>query len=332
MTKAHLLESDADSIGSSVSQALRDKKVTLGGVDYRVVEVFKGDSLNAKPHWRISLVPEGAAHAVSYLVLNPIRAGSKYLGAEQIVTDEAYRRKGLATFLYLYTAERFGKPFTRSRKQSDLGADLWKGRLKNVFTKATQAVESLLGENSAFDLYKAVVNKHASSIDNDSISREDEFEIFRAWAATVRDMPTADSALSRSVLGRRRTMDLIRRRGDEVDLQYSAPHSTPSRKVVKYSRTSAGDRARAYPASFHYRKTESLFGKSEARYWTPEELELPEVEGDRGTFPRYIVIADDARTEIKSLKALRRILSGIYSTKPRVFVNAGKGITIDFDS
>jgi hypothetical protein len=216
-TAAHVIESDADSLRSSVSQALRDKKVTLGGVDYRIVEVFKGDSLNSKPHWKISLVPEGASFAVSYLVLNPIRAGSKYLGAEQIVTDEAYRRKGLATFLYLYAAERFGKPFARSRKQSDLGADLWKGRLKDVFSKASQAVESLLSE-------------------------------------------------------------------------------------------------------------------SESRYWTPEELELPKVEGDRGTFPRYMIIADGSRTEIKSIQSLRRALTSIYAPKPRVFVNAGKGITIDFDS
>lgn len=77
---------------------------------------------------------------------------------------------------------------------------------------------------------------------------------------------------------------------------------------------------------------EALLSESEARYWTPEDLELPKVEGDRGTFPRYMVMVDGTRLEFKSIQSLRRALASIYAPKPRVFANAGKGVTIDFDA
>lgn len=58
-------------------------------------------------------------------------------------------------------------------------------------------------------------------------------------------------------------------------------------------------------------------------------LERPAYE--RGTFPRYLVKADGQTIEVKTLGALRKVLGFIYSDTPKVFVNAGKGLTIDFD-
>jgi hypothetical protein len=69
-------------------------------------------------------------------------------------------------------------------------------------------------------------------------------------------------------------------------------------------------------------------------YHTAESLGIKSVErsaSERGTFPRYLVIADSKTYEVKTPRALEKILGTIYSERPEVFVNAGKGITINFD-
>jgi len=70
------------------------------------------------------------------------------------------------------------------------------------------------------------------------------------------------------------------------------------------------------------------------KYHTAENLKIAAIErptSERGTFPRYLVIADGTTTTVKTPRALANLLGVIYSNEPRVFVNAGKGITIDFD-
>jgi len=52
---------------------------------------------------------------------------------------------------------------------------------------------------------------------------------------------------------------------------------------------------------------------------------------ERGSFPRYLVTADNKTTEVKTPRALEKLLGIIYAERPEVFVNAGKGITINFD-
>ena len=71
-----------------------------------------------------------------------------------------------------------------------------------------------------------------------------------------------------------------------------------------------------------------------ATYHTIESLGIKAVErpaAERGTFPRYLVTCDGITNEVKTTGALVKLLSGIYSEPPAVFVNAGKGITINFD-
>ena len=58
-------------------------------------------------------------------------------------------------------------------------------------------------------------------------------------------------------------------------------------------------------------------------------LERPASE--RGTFPRYLVTADSKTTEVKTPRSLQKLLGIIYAERPEVFVNAGKGVTINFD-
>ena len=67
---------------------------------------------------------------------------------------------------------------------------------------------------------------------------------------------------------------------------------------------------------------------------TAESLGIKSVErsaSERGTFPRYLVMADNKTTEVKTPRALAKLLGVIYAERPEVFVNAGKGITINFD-
>lgn len=69
-------------------------------------------------------------------------------------------------------------------------------------------------------------------------------------------------------------------------------------------------------------------------YHTAESLGIKAIErpaSERGTFPRYLVIADSKTFGVKTPRALEKILGIIYSKRPEVFVNAGKGITINFD-
>lgn len=75
--------------------------------------------------------------------------------------------------------------------------------------------------------------------------------------------------------------------------------------------------------------------QNERREWSSNELlfrisERPARE--RNGFPRFMVMCDGERYEMNTRKALDKVLGHIYATAPKVFVNAGKGITIDFDS
>jgi len=69
-------------------------------------------------------------------------------------------------------------------------------------------------------------------------------------------------------------------------------------------------------------------------YHTAESLGIKSIErsaSERGTFPRYLVTADNRTTEVKTPRALEKLLGIIYAELPEVFVNAGKGISINFD-
>jgi hypothetical protein len=71
-----------------------------------------------------------------------------------------------------------------------------------------------------------------------------------------------------------------------------------------------------------------------ATYHTAESLGIKAMEkpaSERGSFPRYLVTADNKTTEVKTPRALEKLLGIIYAERPEVFVNAGKGITINFD-
>ena len=72
---------------------------------------------------------------------------------------------------------------------------------------------------------------------------------------------------------------------------------------------------------------------NEITYHNAESLNLVSLERpacERGTFPRFIVCVDGDRLECKTLRSLNSLLGSIYSARPRVFVNGGKGLTIDF--
>jgi hypothetical protein len=44
-----------------------------------------------------------------------------------------------------------------------------------------------------------------------------------------------------------------------------------------------------------------------------------------------LIVADGKTSAIKTPRALEKMLGVIYADRPEVFVNAGKGITINFD-
>ncbi len=72
---------------------------------------------------------------------------------------------------------------------------------------------------------------------------------------------------------------------------------------------------------------------NETTYHSAESLHLASIErpaSERGTFPRFIVCVDGGRVECKTLRSLNSLLASVYSARPRVFVNGGKGLTIDF--
>jgi len=72
-------------------------------------------------------------------------------------------------------------------------------------------------------------------------------------------------------------------------------------------------------------------------YHTYESLVLGQTEivarrrGDRGAMPRFTVIADGMTFQRKTVYQLDRLLGSIYAKQPIVFVNAGFGITLNFD-
>jgi len=69
--------------------------------------------------------------------------------------------------------------------------------------------------------------------------------------------------------------------------------------------------------------------------WTTTELLTGIAERPasvRGTFPRFIVIADGQRDELNRKPALEKLLGSIIAAAPKVFINQGNGITIDFDN
>jgi len=68
------------------------------------------------------------------------------------------------------------------------------------------------------------------------------------------------------------------------------------------------------------------------KYWSLNELSFTEQPSQvRGTFPRFIIVADGIRHEKQTRASADRLLRIIYSAAPKVYVNAGKGITINFD-
>lgn len=75
----------------------------------------------------------------------------------------------------------------------------------------------------------------------------------------------------------------------------------------------------------NYRKSWAFEELGVSRYESPRSL--------RGTYPRYSVRVDDQWHYPKSRKSLENLLSNIITEiEPRVFPNAGFGVTIDFDN
>jgi len=69
-------------------------------------------------------------------------------------------------------------------------------------------------------------------------------------------------------------------------------------------------------------------------YHTTESLGIKALERpayERGDFPRYLVTVDGKTETVKTPRALQKLLGSIYSERPEVFVNAGNGISINFD-
>ncbi len=74
---------------------------------------------------------------------------------------------------------------------------------------------------------------------------------------------------------------------------------------------------------------------TEKKYWSRadlaiEALELSRQERGEDAGPRFTVYVDGDCLHAETPRGLDRILSSIYSTEPRVFRNAGKGVTVDF--
>lgn len=71
------------------------------------------------------------------------------------------------------------------------------------------------------------------------------------------------------------------------------------------------------------------------QYWSAENLDLESLKttaSERAGTAPYTLIVDGKTKRYWSLPALDKVLKSISSEKPKVFKNAGKGITIDFDS
>lgn len=70
------------------------------------------------------------------------------------------------------------------------------------------------------------------------------------------------------------------------------------------------------------------------KYWTANEVlegikEKPK--SMRRFFPRFTVLADGDRYQFQTKASLDNHLQYTRASKPHVFVNAGNGITINFD-
>lgn len=63
-----------------------------------------------------------------------------------------------------------------------------------------------------------------------------------------------------------------------------------------------------------------------------DDIEALEVSaGERDGFPRFMVYLNENKAlEVKTKRSLNKLLESIYWTAPRIFRNAGKGVTIDF--
>lgn len=62
----------------------------------------------------------------------------------------------------------------------------------------------------------------------------------------------------------------------------------------------------------------------------PTELKAKK-RGERGAMPRFTVIADGLTMTRQTVYQLDELLGSIYAELPVVFINAGLGVTIDFD-
>jgi hypothetical protein len=73
--------------------------------------------------------------------------------------------------------------------------------------------------------------------------------------------------------------------------------------------------------------------QAESKTWTAEELlaRIDESPAWERTGYRYCVIADETMRHFETKRALNREVSRILAKSPKVFRNADKGITIDFD-
>jgi hypothetical protein len=71
------------------------------------------------------------------------------------------------------------------------------------------------------------------------------------------------------------------------------------------------------------------------QYWSAESLNLESMKtspSERSGAAPYTLIVDGKTKRYWSLPALDKVLKSISSEKPRIFKNADKGITINFDS
>jgi hypothetical protein len=70
-------------------------------------------------------------------------------------------------------------------------------------------------------------------------------------------------------------------------------------------------------------------------YWSSSHVLAgvsPASSSERNGFPAYIVKVDGEAVSVSNRRSLDKLLGEIYAERPRVFVNAGKGVTIDFDT
>jgi len=117
----------------------REQLVQHDGVTYRLKrsempKPFGFPGLGRISHeYALSLPPPDYTPVATLLVWDSPKR--KYLKCASIQVFPEFRRKGLASLLYLYAARDLGKPFRPSDDQSGHGKALWKGSLHHVFNK-----------------------------------------------------------------------------------------------------------------------------------------------------------------------------------------------------